>query len=247
MIRGAPPDSERLPPDTLDRLRNAFETAVERYPASDAGFVAYGGVVKSQLELLAQPDGSFMIACPVCAYRDQTWSSAKTISGAVRHVLDGPICVDELGGYAAHTALTRDKKTGKAYLIQEGIRGTMMKNDERDPKLWSDELYESALETYATTFVCGNKDIHGGNMVITTTQELVCIDHDLAKVIDYHKFTDEKWGVPDTLWPDVMRRCDTVARRILDGGLPESISPFRKDICRVNARRIFTSEYYPPD
>lgn len=243
MLAPPPPDADRLPMAVNRTLQSAFDAPVDRFPASDAGFVGLGRVTAPELEVLAQSDGTFQMAFPIAAHEDAV-GSVDSIAEGVRNVLDGPVLMDALGANVAWTARVFDPQTERAYIVQQGVAGTRMDEEDRPPNLWSDSLYETAVTTYAAMLVTGNHDTRGPNLVVNRDAELVCVDFDAASILDYANYTTGKAGIPDSLWDTVCTRMVELSRQILDTGLPSAITPARRDIVRVNARRILTSPHY---
>jgi hypothetical protein len=240
-----PPDAERLPWQIHKSLQSAFDRAIERQAANDASFIGPGRKVRSTMEVLSFPDGTFCVVYPIAAYdRDTGFENVRTVAEGVRNSLDGPVCIDHLGGTASWTALMYDDRTEQAYIVSEGIAGQQFDADDREPGYWSETLFQSAVDTFAATLLSGNRDVRGSNMVINRDRELVCVDHDCGYVLDYTKYTDGKRGIPDEIWPDVQSRMVEMAYDVLDTGVPDAISDARADILRVNARRVIESPHY---
>jgi len=90
--------------------------------------------------------------------------------------------ISALGGKAAKTELVEDN-TGTEYIVKEGIEGEEVYDYDGDFSSTVDtgiEVAESAVETMSAAYFVGNEDLHGGNMIVSSTNELVIIDHDSA-------------------------------------------------------------------
>jgi hypothetical protein len=88
--------------------------------------------------------------------------------------------IEALGGTAAQTR-TMEGPDGREYIAKEGVPGqTLSEWQQTAPSEAPEQLEESRTNTRAAAYFVGNRDLHGGNMVVDEDGKLAIIDHDSA-------------------------------------------------------------------
>lgn len=233
-------DDDRLPEDMAQRLSSCFDRAIDMSKLSAITDKGHWSTT-SKSRVLQYPDGTFDIITPLSVF-DVSDAKFETVEIAVQNILDGPVCINALGGHAAWTMQVTFK--GTDYIVKEGIPGTTYDEDYQDPSLWNDSLYESAVATYAATLLSGNTDLSPWNFRLTRDNRVVCIDHDYAKTHSIDDFGDGHDFVADSLWTDVLSRTLTLANELHTGerSQPDAISDRRKEIITENTTAYAKTE-----
>lgn len=238
-IRNAlPPDSERLPENKYEKLHSVFETAVDTKPLK--GTLTNRGDSKApQSTVVTDADGSFTIVTPVSAYKTLTVNKSMSWAVGIKNQLDAPVCVNQLGGDASWTALV--EHNDNEYIVNDGIAGTQYRRDTRSAETWCDELFTSAVNTYAAAFLSGNDDFYYPNFIMSRDFRFVHVDHDVAHIFDSQYYSREaKSDVDNTVWHEAWDRLRTLATEIDTGerDLPSPITEHRQEILTANAREF---------
>jgi len=159
-------------------LENAFEAADEVTGSREAG-IKGGNTTGDKMKIMDMPDGSRVFATPVDAYPGPT-SVVDSREEALTNNTYSPDVIEALGGTAAQTR-TMEGPDGRQYIAKEGVPGQtyseFRSNAPSDPP---EGLEESRTNTLAAAYFVGNRDLHGGNMVVSDEGELAIIDHDSA-------------------------------------------------------------------
>lgn len=167
-------------------LENAFKAADEVTGSREAG-IKGGNTTGDKMKIMDMPDGSRVFATPVDAYPGPT-GVVDSRDEAVTNNTYSPNVIEALGGTAAQTR-TMEGPDGREYIAKEGIPGqTYSEFRSTAPRDPSEGLEESRANTFAAAYFVGNRDLHGGNMVVSDEGELAVIDHDSAG------FTSDAFG-----------------------------------------------------
>jgi len=131
------------------------------------------------MKIMDMPDGSRVFATPVDAYPGPT-GVVDSREEAVTNNTYSPNVIEALGGTAAQTR-TMEGPDGREYIAKEGVPGqTLSEWQQTAPSEAPEQLEESRTNTRAAAYFVGNRDLHGGNMVVDEDGKLAIIDHDSA-------------------------------------------------------------------
>jgi hypothetical protein len=159
-------------------LENAFAAANDVTGSREAG-IQGGNTTGDKMKILDMPDGSRVFATPVDAYPGPT-GVVDSPEEARTNNLNSPRVIEALGGRAAQTATLSDDN-GRDYIAKEGIPGpTLSEYGSGMGAEIPEERENSRRDTFAAAYFVGNRDLHGGNMVVSEDGELTIIDHDSA-------------------------------------------------------------------
>lgn len=158
-------------------LQNAFAAANTVTGSREAG-IKGGNTTGDKMKILDMPDGSRVFATPADAYPGTT-GVVSSQDEAITNNTNSPRLIEALGGKASQTEILRGPDDRK-YIAKEGIPGQTLsefRDERRDPP---EGLQESRRDTMAAAYFTGNRDLHGGNLMISDEGEMVVIDHDSA-------------------------------------------------------------------
>jgi len=228
-------------------LENAFEAADDVTGSREAG-IKGGNTTGDKMKIMDMPDGSRVFATPVDAYPGPT-GVVDSREEAVTNNTYSPNVIEALGGTAAQTR-TMEGPDGREYIAKEGIPGQTFSEWSQTPPDEAVRLTESNTNTRAAAYFVGNRDLHGGNMVVDEDGELTVIDHDSAG------FSSDAFGprrVADIsrynrLGADVPERVYELAQEIRSGerdlGVPEYSD--HADYANAAAEKAVRQAYLDP-